>query len=159
MHLGEIWVVGLPVLEIMLDRHGRALAGGGAMAKHFFVGSTARPWWRPRRSRTGPLPPRRVRREHTLKQATMPLGNYGDVRQQVSIISNLRIRTTTRVQAAGTSKFHLGAMPPLLCGRGSNLDDSSACRGITADQVVANAIGAGTSSRPGCSTTCSRRGT
>ncbi|MBX7077981.1 MAG: DUF1552 domain-containing protein [Nannocystaceae bacterium] len=140
--LGGI-AVGLPVLEIMLDRHGRALAGGGAMAKHFFVGFHGQAMGGDGDPEQDRYRPDTLGPNYDLKQATMPLGNYNDVRQQVSIISNLRIPYNNSGPGSWNTEFHLGAMPPLLCGV-SNPDDSSACRGITADQVVANAIGAGT---------------
>jgi hypothetical protein len=135
--------VALPTLEIMLDPHGEALAGGGTIGPHFFIGfhgqamggdgDPVQDMYRP--DVFGP--------NYDLKLATMPLGNYGDVRPDVSIISNLRIPYNNSGPGSWNTAFHLGALPPLLCGV-SNPDDSSYCRGVTADQVVADAIGGGT---------------
>ncbi len=140
--LGGI-AVGLPVLELMLDRHGEALAAGGSVPCRFFVGFHGQAMGgdgdpEPDRYRPSAFGP-----DYDLKDATMPLGNYGDVRQQVSIISNLRIPYNNSGPGSWNNAFHLGALPPLLCGV-SNPDDSSYCRGVTADQVVADAIGADT---------------
>lgn len=136
--------IALPTLEIMLSRHGDALAGGaGPVPRRFFIGfhgqamggdgDPVRDLYRP--DAFGP--------NYDLKAATMPLANYGDVRPDVSIISNLRIPYNNSGPGSWNTEFHLGALPPLLCGV-SNPDDSSTCRGPTADQVVAAAIGAGT---------------
>lgn len=135
--------VGLPALEIMLNPHGDALAGGGKLASHFFIGfhgqamggdgDPVRDMYRP--DTFGP--------NYDLKLATMPLGNYGDVRPDVSIVSNLRMPYNNSGPGSWNTAFHLGALPPLLCGV-SNPDDANYCRGETADQVVARTIGRGT---------------
>jgi hypothetical protein len=135
--------VALPALEIMLDPHGEALAGGGAMASHFFIGFHGQAMGGDGDPVSDMYRPDAFGPGYDLKAATMPLGNYGDVRPDVSIISNLRIPYNNSGPGSWNTAFHLGALPPLLCGV-SNPDDSSYCRGVTADQVVANAIGRGT---------------
>ncbi len=135
--------VGLPILEIMLNDHGDALAFGGAVPRRFMVGFHGQAMGGdgdPERDRYRPdtLGP-----NYDLKQATMPLAGYGNVKDSISIISNLRIPYNNSGPGSWNTEFHLGAMPPLLCGV-SNPDDSSACRGITADQAVANAVGTAT---------------
>lgn len=140
--LGGI-AVGLPVLELMLDRHGEALAAGGGVPCRFFVGFHGQAMGGDGDPEPDRYRPSAFGANYDLKDATMPLGNYGDVRQEVSIISNLRIPYNNSGPGSWNNAFHLGALPPLLCGV-SNPDDSSYCRGVTADQVVADAIGADT---------------
>ncbi len=135
--------VALPTLDIMLNAHGDALAGGGTLSSHFFIGFHGQALGGDGDPQTDLYRPDAFGPDYDLKLATMPLANYGDVRPDVSIVSNLRIPYNNSGPGSWNTGFHLGAFPPLLCGV-SNPDDSSYCRGQTADQVVAAAIGAGT---------------
>ncbi len=132
--------VALPTLEIMLNDHGDALAHGGQIPRRFFVGFHGQAMG----GDGDPVPnmyvPDAFGPGYDLKKATMPLAGYDNIKDEVSIISNLRIPYNNSGPGSWNTEFHLGALPPLLCGV-SNPDDSSYCRGVTADQVVADAIG------------------
>jgi hypothetical protein len=133
--------VALPVLDIMLNDHGDAFAyGGGALPTRFFVGFHGQAMGGDGDPLRNQYAPDAFGPDYDLKKATMPLAGYDNVKNDISIISNLRIPYNNSGPGSWNTEFHLGAMPPLLCGV-SNPDDSSSCRGVTADQVVADAIG------------------
>jgi len=135
--------VGLPLLDIMLNEHGDALAFGGAVPRRFFVGFHGQAMGGDGDPLRNMYAPDAFGPGYDLKKATMPLAAYDNIKDEISIISNLRIPYNNSGPGSWNTEFHLGALPPLLCGV-SNPDDSSYCRGVTADQVVGDAIGVGT---------------
>lgn len=140
--------VALPLLEIMLDRNGTALAaGGGALPQRFFVGFGGCSIGCDGDSVHNLLVPDGKGAGYDLKIGSATLANHGMVRDHVNIVSGLRIPydTGSGIPSGGWYRdFHIQALGPLLSGvRNAHAEDYRV-RGVTSDQVVADAIGAGT---------------
>lgn len=139
--------LGLPLLEAMLDRHGTALAAGGALPRRFFVGFGGCALGCDGDPVHDLFVPDRAGAGYDLKLGTQTLANHGRVQDHVSIVSGLRIPydTGSGIPAGGWwTEFHTEAFGPLISGvRGQHPQDYGV-NGPTADQVVADAIGAGT---------------
>jgi hypothetical protein len=146
-------VVGLPVLECMLNGRGDALAQtGGALPKRYaivFAGQAIGGDEFPRdRQRIGDVvyteaghfiaPPE----PGAAWTTTTPLLPLADLKADVSIVSGLRIPwnpdgTDAEVPAGGAYRdFHGGGASPLLCGVRST-EARFTCNGATSDQIVA----------------------
>lgn len=147
-------MVGLPVLECMLDSHGEALAqAGGALPRRFsivFAGQAigGDGWAKNQQMIAGNrfteeghfIAPAAYGRTYNLTTPLRPLMNLvGDY----SIVSNLRIPFNTTstdgaaVPDAGAYRdFHGGGASPLLSGTRSTVANFTA-NGITSDQVIA----------------------
>jgi hypothetical protein len=139
--------VGLPALEIMLNAHGTALAGGAPLVPRYLVcfagcslgadGDSVHNLFVP--DLTGP--------GYDLKTATATLANHGNVRDEVTIVSGLRIPyappgDTNDIPLGGWAwSFHTQALGPLICGVRNQHADDYDINGVTSDQVVADAIG------------------
>ena len=133
--------IALPALEIMLNRHGTALADGGAIPKRFFVGLIGQALSGDD-APTNLYVPTTVGPNYDLKLALSPLA---DIKQHVQVVSGMEIIAAGAnggvVPAGGrVNDFHCGGVSPLLCGVKS-AESTATCEGITSDQVVANAIG------------------
>lgn len=138
-------ILGLPLLDIMLGPHGEAMAGGEAMATHFFVGFVGQSMGADNDPLHNDYAPDAFGADYATKTASAPLENYGAVKNDVSIISNLRIPYGEDIPAGGwRSDFHTQALGPLICGVRNEFGNEYEVQGVTADQVVADAIGAGT---------------
>lgn len=142
--------VGLPLLDIMVSEHGDALAGGDPIASRFvlcFGGYSLG-------TDSGPSPnnvvPLQTGPNYGLGAAVAPLnGNYGDLRDEVTIVSNLSIPSQTTfggaIPAGGRGiNFHAHTNP-LFTGTASLMPDPGeshnyAVTGRSADQIVADAI-------------------
>jgi hypothetical protein len=143
--------LGLPLLEAMLNRHGTALAAGGALPKRFFVGFGGCALGCDGDPVHDLFVPDRVGAGYDLKLGTQSLANHGRVQDHVSLVSGLRIPydTGSGIPAGGWwTEFHTEAFGPLISGvRGQHPQDYGV-NGPTADQVVADdAIGGGTTFR------------
>lgn len=146
-------VVGLPVLECMLDSKGTAYAQGGGLPQRYgivFAGQAlGGDDHETNRSRiNGEL----ITREGDFivppqtgsgYDVTTPLRPLGNLLGDFSLVSGMRIpynESSTEpgdVPAAGAYRdFHGGGSGPLLCGTRS-LEAAFNCRSITSDQVVA----------------------
>jgi hypothetical protein len=149
--------VGLPVLEIMLNGNGDAYATGastggspdsvGAIVPRFlvcFAGCSLGADFDPL---ANSFVPDQVGPNYDLKIGTAPFADHGNVKDRISIVSGLRIPydTGSGIPAGGWSwSFHTQALGPLISGvRNQNADDYD-INGPTADQLVADAIGGGT---------------
>lgn len=135
--------IALPLLDIMLDDHGEVLASSGTGApRRFLVAFNGQSLGADSHPDHNRYVPDTVGRDYDLDTAIMPLGDYGDVRSDVSIISGLRIPYgTDPIPAGGWAKdFHLQALGPLLSGVRNQGEDDHKCNGPTADQVIADAI-------------------
>lgn len=149
--------VALPVLECMLDRNGVRLAGaqGPGLPKRYGIvfagqGIGGDEWARNEQRIRGEfyqedghfIAPGTFGAGYSL---TTPLEPLADLKEHFSIVSRLAIpfnRNSTEgsdVPSAGAYReFHGGGCSPLLSGVRST-SSSFTCRGITSDQVLANA--------------------
>lgn len=140
--------IGLPTLEIMLNRHGDAYAAGDTIPKRFLVAFNGQSLGGDGDTVHNLYVPDTVGPGYDLKTATMPLANYNNIKDEVSIVSGLRVpyNTGNGIPPAGWDiQFHTSALGPLLTGvRNKGPDDYPGGNGPTADQIVADAIGQGT---------------
>ncbi len=138
--------VALPTLEIMLDQHGTALAGGDALPHRFLVSFDGGALGADNDPEHNRYAPDATGPGYDLKTATMPLGDYGNIQDEVSIVSGLRVPYGTGPIPAGgwASDFHIQALGPLISGMRNNANDDYGVNGPTADQIVADAIGGDT---------------
>lgn len=139
--------VGLPLLDAMLTGNGDALASGAPLPKRFFVGFAGCALGCDGDDVHNLFVPDRVGPNYDLKLGTAALADHGNVANEVTIVSGLRIPydTGNGIPAGGWwREFHLEALGPLLSGvRGQHQQDYGV-NGPTADQVVADAIGGAT---------------
>ena len=141
-------IVTLPILECMLDGHGEVFAQSGeAIPKRYVVCFGGHSMGADNDTVHNMYVPDTVGANYDLKLALEPLGTHG-VQQDVTVVSGLEIDWAAR--NGGTPPpggrhdgFHLASMSPLLSGVRSMPDLGSrfTVRGITSDQVVAQAIG------------------
>lgn len=146
-------VVGLPLLECMLDAHGTALAQGGALPKRYAIVFAGQPLG-------GDNHQRDVQRVNgqILTQAghhivppesgsgytiTTPLRPLAALQSDFTLVSGLRIPySLSSAEAADVPPggafrdFHGGGASPLLCATRS-ITPSFTARSITSDQVIA----------------------
>jgi len=137
----------LPALEIMLGPHGEALAAGGLLPKRFGFAFAGCALGCDGDEVHNLVVPDAVGAGYDLKLGSASLANHGNIRDHVNIISGLRIPydTGSGIPAGGWSwDFHIQALGPLLSGMRNESASDYSVRGVTADQVVANAIGQGT---------------
>lgn len=139
--------VGLPALEIMLDGNGTAYASGVPITPRFLVCFAGCSLGADGDSVPNRFVPDAVGPGYDLKTGTLPLAGHGNVKDHVTIVSGLRIPydTGSGIPDGGWAwSFHTQALGPLICGvRNQHADDYNV-NGVTADQVVADAIGGGT---------------
>jgi hypothetical protein len=133
--------IALPTLEIMLDPHGESFAGGGTLPRRFLVAFDGQSLGADGDGEHNRYVPTTIGADYELREATMALGDYGGVKDEVTIVSGLRIpyNTGNGIPAGGWDlAFHEEARRPLLCGvRNTESGPSS-------DQIVAAAIGTDT---------------
>jgi hypothetical protein len=138
--------IGLPVLEIMLDDHGTALADGAALPCRYFVGFGGFTYASDSDdSNTIVYVPDQIGPDYDLKAGIAPLADHGNVKDEVTIVSGLDIPLVGGggdPSPAGGTGFHWYG-PALLSGHRSYGTDFVAPEfpGPTSDQVVAAAIG------------------
>jgi len=137
----------LPALEIMLGPHGEALAGGLAIPKRFGFAFGGCALGCDGDDVHNLVVPDLVGSGYDLKSGAASLANHGNIRDRISIISGLRVPydTGSGIPAGGWAwDFHIQALGPLISGMRNQDSGDYSVRGVTADQVVANAIGKGT---------------
>ncbi|MFZ5470246.1 MAG: DUF1552 domain-containing protein [Myxococcota bacterium] len=140
--------VGLPVLEAMLDG-APASAQSQLAPKRYLVafhggaiGSTSKPG--------NVYVPSKVGFDYDLKTALAPLANHDNIKNEISVISGLRIPTSADtggvVPPAGRrTAFHISSSSPLFTGvRSPSSGSTDYGQGESSDWLVANAIGQGT---------------
>ena len=138
-------IVGLPLLECMLNKHGDAFAQTGEpIPTRFIVCFGGHSLGADNDPVHNMFVPDTVGPNYDLKLATQPLGDHG-VQEHVTVVSGLEIdwarRNGGNSPAGGRHDgFHLASMSPLLSGVRS-ITGEPVVRGITSDQVVAQAIG------------------
>ncbi|MEQ1502206.1 MAG: DUF1552 domain-containing protein [Myxococcota bacterium] len=139
--------VALPTLEIMLHPNGEALAGGDPLPKRFLYGFAGCALGCDGDEVHNLFVPDAIGPGYDLKTGTASLANHGNVKDQVTIVSGLRIPydTGSGIPAGGWwREFHIEALGPLLSGVRGQYPQDYGVNGVTADQVVGAAIGAGT---------------
>ncbi len=134
--------VALPALDIMLDGRGEAYAQGGKPIPKRYVVCFAGTSLGGDNDRVHNLyVPDKIGPDYDLKLALQPLAA---VKSEVSVVSGLRIPVGSG-PGARRNDFHVSTQSPLLAGTASTAGrDSAGLTGVTSDQVVAAAIGAGT---------------
>ena len=141
-------VVGLPLLECMLDSHAEVLAQTGEpLPTRYIICFGGHSLGADNDSIHNMYVPDTVGPNYDLKLALEPLAEQ-QIQDHVSVISGLEIDWAARnggtTPAGGRHDgFHLASMSPLLSGVRSEVDGRTV-RGITSDQVVAQAIGQNT---------------
>jgi hypothetical protein len=137
-------MIALPALEIMLNRHGDAYAAGDRIPRRLLVAFNGQSLGHDGDPVHNLYAPDMVGPNYDLKTATMPLGNYGNIKDHVTIVSGLRIPRDEGfgTPAAGWSLgFHPFALGPLITGMRVKPGDAlPSANGPTADQVVADAL-------------------
>ncbi len=135
--------IALPTLEIMLNDHGTALAGGAALPHRFLVSFDGGALGADNDPVHNLYAPDAVGHDYDLKTALAPLANYGNVRDEISVVSGLRVPYGPGTIPAGgwSSDFHIQALGPLLSGMRNSSAEDYGVNGPTADQIVADAIG------------------
>jgi len=142
-------LIALPTLEIMLNPHGEALASGNTLPFRFLVSFDGGALGADRDPVHNLFAPDQVGHGYDLKTALLPLGEYGGIQDEVTVVSGLRIPYGVDPIPPGgwASQFHTQALGPLICGvRNRNVDDFDVM-GPTADQIVADAIAGDTTFR------------
>lgn len=145
--LGGI-TLGLPLLEVMLDSQ-KAFAQSAMPATRYLVFFDGQSLGADNDTRHNDFVPNTVGRNYDLKSALAPLADYGDVRQEVSVVSGLRIPTAHdnggAVPSAGRpDDFHVSSASPLLSGVRSQSSSASGVRGPSSDQVMLGVIAGST---------------
>lgn len=137
--------IGLPVLEVMLDGT-PASAQTQVIPKRYLVafhggaiGCTARPG--------NVYVPSKVGFDYDLKAALAPLANHNNIKNEISVVSGLRIPTASSGVPAGGRRvaFHGSGASPLFTGvRSRSSGGFDYGQGVSSDWLVAEAIGQGT---------------
>ncbi len=137
-------VIGLPIMEAMLDQHGEVFAADGEeIPKRYIIAFGGHSLGAEGDEIRDMFTPNNLGANYDLKRALEPIGEAG-VQEHVSVISNLEIDWAKRNGGSTPpggrhDGFHLASLSPLLSGVRSSTDGRTV-RGITSDQVVANAI-------------------
>lgn len=134
--------VGLPVLEAMLNGNGTAFAGGADLPCRYALFYNGQSLGADRDPVHNLYAPDTVGPDYDLKTALAPFANYGDVRQQISVVSGLRIPSAEGgpIPPGGRGDdFHIQAMSPGLSGVRSE-PGGYRVYGITSDQVIGDAF-------------------
>jgi hypothetical protein len=141
--------VALPTLEIMLDNSGEAHAGGDPVPRRFMLSFDGGALGADGDPVHNMYAPDGVGPDYDLKTATMPLGDYDGIKSEVSIVSGLVVPYGTGPIPPGgwAQDFHIQALGPLISGVRNNATDDYGVNGPTADQIVADEIGGGTTFR------------
>ncbi len=141
-------VVSLPVLDLMLNSHGTALAAG-AFPNRFMVAFAGMSLGGSGTAGGSPsqyFVPGSVGANYDLtgRVALEPLTQYGNVKDQITVVTGLKVPWATGTAPAGgwTGAFHWNAISPLVTGmRSTNVARESLSSyqhyGASADQVVA----------------------
>ena len=131
----------------MLNGNGTAYATGAALCKRFFVGFAGCALGARLRPATTCSCPTRSARTTTSRPAPRRSRTTATSRTGSRIVSGLRIPYDggSGIPDGGWAHdFHIQALGPLISGVRNHADDDYGVNGVTADQVVADAIGAGT---------------
>lgn len=137
-------VLGLPVLEAMFPGSRSARAAALNIPKRYIVCFGGQSLGADNDPVHNLYAPNTVGPNYDLKLALAPLANHGNIKNEITVVSGLKIPTANggSVPAGGRSDdFHISSLSPLLSGVRSG---PLKVNGVTSDQLVANAIGGGT---------------
>lgn len=135
--------IALPVLEVMLDKHGTSFAGGPpGIPKRYLVCFGGQSLGGDGDPLHNDYVPDTVGPGYDLKSALAPFADF-NVQNEISVISGLKIPTASdnggAVPAGGRADdFHINSLGPLFSGVRSS---DHSVNGPTSDQIVADAIG------------------
>ena len=139
-------VLGLPFLEAM-SPFARIAHAQGNTPKRFIVCFGGQSLGADNDPVHNLYAPDTVGADYDLKVALAPFANHGTIKNEITVVSGLKIPTANGnpVPAGGRSDdFHISSLSPLLSGVRSG---ALKVNGPTSDQIVANAIGGGTTFR------------
>lgn len=134
-------VVALPILDIMLDDNGVAYANGDEVPRRYALMYDGQSLGADRDPVHNLYAPDTIGRDYDLKTALRPFGEFGDVRDLISVVSGLRVPAANggSIPRAGRGDdFHIQAMSAALSGVRSE-PGGYRVYGTTSDQVVADA--------------------
>ncbi len=137
-------ILGLPFLEAMTGSVRRARAASASPPNRFLVCFGGQSLGGDDDPVHNLYVPDVVGPGYDLKAALAPLANHGNVKDEITVVSGLEIPTANggSIPAGGRSdSFHIASLSPLLSGVRSG---SKPVNGPTSDQIVADAIGGGT---------------
>jgi hypothetical protein len=141
--LGTV-AIGLPVLDVMLDDHGEALADNTPLPMRFLICFMGQSLGADNDSSPTQWVPTNMGAGYDLKPGLAPIQPVQDL---VSIVSGLKIpwaqENAGMIVAGGRSdNFHIQSLCPLLTGVRNISATNGGLNGATSDQVVAEAISA-----------------
>lgn len=142
--------IALPLLDAMMDDNGEALADGSALPCRYFVGFGGFSLRTDRGVGLADYIPTRAGRDYDLPTALSPLAGHGNVKNHISVVSNLTIPLdANRAPGPGEGRVFHHHAPALLCGVRSEGTDhvDPTFGGSSSDQIVADAIGGTTTFR------------
>jgi hypothetical protein len=139
-------VLALPFLEAMTGSGRRARAAGTSVPKRYIVcfgGQSLGADFDPVHNL---YVPNTVGASYDLKVALAPLANHNNIKNEITVVSGLKIPTAydnggTVPDGGRADDFHINSLSPLLSGTKTS---DHKVHGPTSDQIVADAIGAGT---------------
>jgi hypothetical protein len=137
-------VLALPFLEAMTDRTTRARAADPSIPKRYIVCFNGQSLGADNDPIHNLYVPNTVGANYDLKTALAPLASYNNIKNEITVVSGLKIPTAYdnggAVPAGGRSDdFHINSLSPLLSGTKTS---DGKVHGPTSDQLVADAIGA-----------------
>ena len=140
-------LLALPLLDIMLDDHGEALADGSALPCRYLVCGGGYSLGVDGDATPNGVLPSTVGPGYDLGPALLPLDGHNRVRDAISVVSNLTIPHGDPIPAGGMRNdehFHWH-MSAFLCGqRTVNAPFDATVTAPSSDQIVADAIGGDT---------------
>lgn len=141
--------VALPLLELMADN--KAYAQTVPIPRRYLVCFGGQSMGADNDPLHNDYVPDTVGYNYDLKTALAPFAGYNDIRNEISVVSDLKIPSAYdnagQIPAGGRPvDFHVSTASPLLSGTRSS-SNSASCNGATSDQLVADAIGQGTTFR------------
>jgi hypothetical protein len=139
-------VLALPFLEVMADRTSRARAADPSIPKRYIVCFGGQSLGADNDPIHNMYVPTTIGANYDLKTALAPLANYNTIKNEITVVSGLKIPTAYEsggvVPAGGRADdFHINSLSPLLSGTKTS---DGKVHGPTSDQLVADAISTGT---------------
>jgi hypothetical protein len=139
-------VLALPLLEAMTGRTRGARGANPAIPKRYIVCFGGQSMGADNDPVHNLYVPNTVGTNYDLKVALAPLANHNNIKNEITVVSGLKIPTAydnggTIPDGGRADDFHINSLSPLLSG--TKTADHKV-HGPTSDQLVADAIGAGT---------------
>lgn len=142
-------VLALPLLEAMGGRTTRARAADPSIPKRYIVCFGGQSLGADNDPVHNLYVPNTIGPNYDLKLALAPLANHSNIKNEITVVSGLKIPTAYdnggAVPAGGRANdFHINSLSPLLSGTQTS---DNRVHGPTSDQLVADALGGGTTFR------------